>query len=340
MLPAATRCTELEPERPAAWNQLAYAYLGLGQHEQAVGALRRYAEVAPMEANAHDSLGDALLANNQLDEARIAYQRAVDSSGGSLWASGQGVATVCAIQGDWFCARAAIEQARRSATQPDDRLAMMEWTAWSYLADEQPGEAYRAVDELEQDAGRLGLEARVVTARLLRGRLLLTQARWSDAMKVFTVLGPQKFPSLTPEQRTAFEVKRLHGLIEAQARLRNVSEANKALAQLEKLAALAPRDPEGLDAVAHARGLISVQRKDVKGAINSFKKCSESFDTCKLHLAEAQDLAGDAAAAKKTRSLVRTANHRDPEYWWARVRATDTRADSEARAKQEDRSAF
>ena len=340
MVPYAQRATELAPERGAGWNLLGYAYVGLKQHGRAVEAFRHYAEVAPMEPNAHDSLGDALLANNQLDEARAAYQRALDSSGGSFWASGHGVATVAALQKDWFGARAAIEKARRSAPQLDDRLHLMEWTAWSYLADDQPAEAYRALDELEQDARRTGLEARWADARLVRGRFLLAQGRYRDALTHLIVLGAQKFPTLNDGQRLTIDAARLHGIVEAQARLGNVGDAEKTLGQLRALFEARPRDVQGLDAMAHARGIIALQRKDPAQAISAFMQCSEGYDACRLNLAEAQEAAGDPAEASRTRTLVSLANHRDPEYWWVHVRALSPRGKEGLTPVDEGRSAW
>lgn len=328
MVPAAQRATELAPDRGAGWNLLGYAHVGLKQHPQAVAAFRHYAEVVPTQPNAYDSLGDALLANNQLEEAKAAYQRALDLSGGTFWASGHGVATVYALQRDWFAARAAIEKARRSAPQLDDRLQLMEWTAWSYLADDQPGEAYRALDELEQDARRVGLEARLADARLLRGRFLLTQRRYRDALTTFMVLGAQKFPTLNDGQRLAVDAARLHGMVEAQARLGNLSDAEKTLGLLRTRFEARPRDVQGLDAIAHGRGLIALQKKDPAQAISAFMQCSEAYDACRLHLAEAQEAAGDPAEASRTRALVRLANHRDPEYWWVAVRAQTPRKEA------------
>ena len=337
MVIPARRATELAPERGPGWNLLGYANVGLKQHEQAVAAFRQYAEVAPMEPNAHDSLGDALLANNQLDEALAAYQRALDTSGGSFWASNHGVATVDVLQGDWFSARAAIEKARHSATQDDDRLRLMEWTAWSYLADSQPGEAFRAVDELEQDARRIGLEARVADARLLRGRFFLAQGRYRDALTRFIVMGAQKLPTLNEGQKLSVEAVRLHGIVEALARLGNVAEAEKTLGALRALFESRPRDVQGLDALAHARGLIALQKKDPARAISAFMQCSEGYDGCRLNLAEAQEAIGDPAEAGRTRALVRLANHRDPEYWWVFMRAGLGRKDAEPRAQEENR---
>lgn len=317
MVSAAQRATELAPERGAAWNLLGYGHVGLKQHELAVAAFRRYANVSPLEPKAHDALGDALLANNRLEEAKGRYERALAASDGTFWKAGQGVATVCALQADWFCARAAIEKARNAAP-PADRVAMMEWNAWSYLAEDQPSEAHRAVDELEQDARHLGLEALMADARLLRGRFFLTQGRYWDALKQFVVLGPQKFPTLDEAQRQSIERRRLQGLVEAQARLGKLSEAEKTLKRLNTLFEARPNDPRGVDAIAQARGLIALHRKDQATAISEFKRCSEGFDACKLNLVEALDAAGESVEAKKTRALVRVSNHRDPEYWWVR----------------------
>ena len=337
MVLPAQRATEVAPERGPGWNLLGYAYVALKQHEKAVDAFRRYAEVAPMEPNAHDSLGDALLANNQLEQARAAYQRALDTSGGSFWASNHGVATVEVLQGDWFSARAAIEKARSSAPLEDDRLRLMEWTAWSYLADNQPAEAFRALDELEEDARRFGLEARVADARLLRGRFLLAQGQYRDALAKFIVMGALKLPTLTEGQKLSAEAGRLHGIVEALTRLGNVAEADKTLRSLRTLFEGRPRDVEGLDAMVHARGLIALQKKDPQGAIGAFMQCSEGYDACRLNLAEAQEAVGDPAEAARTRSLVRLANHRDPEYWWVFMRA-NLGKDADPHAQEENRS--
>lgn len=336
MLAPAKHATELAPERGAAWNLLGYAYVGLAQHAQAAAAFRRYAQVAPFEPNAHDSLGDALLANDQLDEARAAYRHALEISGDTFWAAGHGVATVCALQGDWFCARAALEKARRTAPSQEDRLTLMKWIAWSYLADDQAGEAYRALDEMEQDARSLGLEAHLADARLLRSRFLLAQGRAREALEKLIVLSTAKFSTLTDVQRRSYETRRLHGLLEALVRVGNVREAERTLAQLRAPLEARPRDLELIDAVAHGRGLIALQKKDVTRAIVAFAECSATADACRLDLARAQDAAGQRELAMKTRAELRGANRRDPEYWWVRVRA----AQALEKPRAENRPAF
>ena len=68
----------LAPEDPAVWNLSGEIRLGLGQFQQAMLDLSRYAELAPDSANAHHSLGNAYRAQGQLALAASEYQRAVE----------------------------------------------------------------------------------------------------------------------------------------------------------------------------------------------------------------------------------------------------------------------
>lgn len=326
---AARRATELAPDEGAAWNLLGYAAVGLDDHAEAVKAFRQYAVVAPREPNAHDSLGDALLADGQLDEAEAAYRAALAASDGAFWPSNHGVATVCAMRGDWFCARAALEKARHTAPQASDRLALLEWTAWSFFADQQPGEAFKVLAELEQEARRVKLDERLAGAKLLEGRLLLLQGKHRAALTTFTALGGLKLPGLTEGQRQRIEAQRLHGVGEAFARLGNANEAERTLTQLRRHFEARPRDVRGNDAISHVRGLVALSRGDAAGAINAFMHCSEPFDLCRLDLATAQLRAGDPAAAARTHAFTRGHPHRDAAYWYVFVKSQPTARDDQ-----------
>lgn len=318
---AAQRATDLAPDRGAGWNLLGYANVGLGQHAAAVKAFQRYAKASPGEPNAHDSLGDALLADDRLDEARLAYQRALDASEGNFWVSGHGVATVSALQGDWFSARAAIEKARRSAPQLDDRLKLMQWTAWSYLASNEPSEALTALDDAEADARRAKLELRAAEAMLLKGQFQLLLGRDADALKTFTAAGGKKTPTLNDGQRLGLETARLQGLAESQAKLGRIAAAEKSVTQLRSVVEARPNNLTGQAAIAHARGVIALAKKDPRLAASAFGECAEASDTCRLDLSLAQDAAGDPILGAATRASILRLNHRAPDYWWVRVRA-------------------
>jgi len=69
--------------------------------------------------------------------------------------------------------------------------------------------------------------------------------------------------------------------------------------------------------------VLVLAQKDPHGAIDSFKKCSVTFDYCRMTLADAQEQAGETAAAADTRTAIMKANHRDPEYWFVRARVAE-----------------
>jgi eukaryotic-like serine/threonine-protein kinase len=59
------------------WNQLAYAYAGLGRKEEAFQAINRYVQLAPAEANPYDSKGDIYAIFDQGDSAIVWWQKAI-----------------------------------------------------------------------------------------------------------------------------------------------------------------------------------------------------------------------------------------------------------------------
>lgn len=307
----AQQATKLAPNRGPAWNVLGYALLGQRKPD-AAAAFAKYAQAAPTEPNAHDSLGDALLANGQFDAARAAYQKALETSGDTFWPSGHGVATACALQGDWFCARAALEKSRRLAALPNDRVGLQVWLAWSFLAEGQADEALKAVDELEQDARRFFLEDRVVEAQVLRGRFLNALGRQKEAVTVLSAIS-KPGPGVVESQRLALEAWRLHGLVVAQAKPPTVGEAEKALAKLREVKTDgAPTK----DLVAHATGLVALARGQAPVATSALRGCSEALMACRLDLAKS-----DAAGAKKILGDVLAHARREPESWWVRAEA-------------------
>jgi len=69
---------KLDPQHRRSLNQLAYAYDVIGQTDNALRTLDEYQRIAPDEANPWDSRGDILAGNGRLDEAIVAYRRALD----------------------------------------------------------------------------------------------------------------------------------------------------------------------------------------------------------------------------------------------------------------------
>ena len=84
---------ESDPEAPEIsenrLNGLGYRYLGQDRADDAVAVLSLYAALYPSSANAHDSLGEALMKSGRLDEALASYQRSLELDPANLNARSQ-----------------------------------------------------------------------------------------------------------------------------------------------------------------------------------------------------------------------------------------------------------
>jgi serine/threonine protein kinase/Flp pilus assembly protein TadD len=70
------RTLEIDPLFKRAYNQMAYAYDGLGDHDSSLWAINNYIDLAPDEANPYDTRGDLYAYSGRLDEALASYKRA------------------------------------------------------------------------------------------------------------------------------------------------------------------------------------------------------------------------------------------------------------------------
>ncbi len=318
---AAKKATELNPKAGAGWNMLGYGYVGQHAYPDAIAAFRKYVELFPTESNPHDSLADALLANGQLDEAGAEYQKAIDVSNGTFWMSATGVAAVKGLRGDYDGARAALEKGVAAATLPQDKAELGNWIAWTLFAQGKLADALKAVDANEKAAVAAKLDGTAAWAPVTRGALHLYGGKPADALKQYAVAEKVKMDSFTPGGRRFLTSERLSGVLQAHALAGKVAEAEKVATELEAVFKDTPGSPNAIDAIAYARGVIALAKKDAKGAVMSFSKCTELADLCHLRLAEAQDLAGDATAATQTRTALLKANRRDAFFFWVRTRA-------------------
>ena len=110
------RAVELNPMAGAVHNQLGYSLLR-GRKDEAIAAFENYIRVAPNEPNAYDSLGDALLAANRLEDAEAQFKKALEVSP-RFWQSWGGIAATRALRGDWKGAYDALNSSTQSAVRP------------------------------------------------------------------------------------------------------------------------------------------------------------------------------------------------------------------------------
>jgi serine/threonine protein kinase/predicted Zn-dependent protease len=72
------RAIEIDPLYKTAYNMLAYTYDKMGDFENSLWAINKYASIAPDEANPYDTRGDLYAYNGQIDQAMESYRKALE----------------------------------------------------------------------------------------------------------------------------------------------------------------------------------------------------------------------------------------------------------------------
>jgi tetratricopeptide (TPR) repeat protein len=70
------RVLEIDPHYVRAYNQLAYAYHAIGDHDSSLWAINRYVDGAPDEPNPYDTRGDLYAYRGELKKAMDSYRKA------------------------------------------------------------------------------------------------------------------------------------------------------------------------------------------------------------------------------------------------------------------------
>jgi tetratricopeptide (TPR) repeat protein len=255
------------------------------------------------------------LRSGKLDEALVEYQKAIDAK---MWLANSGVATVKLIKGDFAGARTAMDAAYSGAVQPQDKVDALYWKSCAFMAENKLADAVKTVDQIEKEAQAANVEMWAAIAPIARGDFYMAAGKSADALKQYALAEKAKTDRVADGMKRRLTVWRREGVIDADASSGKIPDAEKQLGELEELMKATPGDAEAMDSVYRARGLVAIAKKDFKGAVETLSKCTERHDRCKLNLADAQEKAGDGAAAAATRKALLEANHRDPGYWIAR----------------------
>ncbi len=132
------RILETDPEAIEIHNLKGYMYLGLGDYEEAIRALQRYAYYAPDNANPHDSLGEAYLYEGKYELAMQEFVRALEIEPTFLW-SATHLAQALGITGQFRRAEQTLDELRPVFEERDQlKWLHLEQLKLAYLAEDWP----------------------------------------------------------------------------------------------------------------------------------------------------------------------------------------------------------
>ena len=319
------RCLQLNPKQGAAYNYLAYVYLGQGMLDEAVDTARKLTLLRPEDSNPQDSLGEMLLRSGRLDEADAAFARSVELAADN-WMAWTGRAYVQFFRGQAGAGREMLRHARANTESAQARRMIDVVVAWSQLAQGAVPAALAGIDELERTAKAHKDQVSFAWAALQRGEMLAELGRSVEARAQLSdaFARAQGIPG-----EDANRLRRLGLLTEQRAALsmNDAKAASAAVSAIDALAAKATENPLMRNAAFTAHGLEQLAAGKAAEAARTLSQCTRTAFRCQWALAEAQERAGERASAQETRAWIATANVRDavhhsedPVYLYLRER--------------------
>jgi tetratricopeptide (TPR) repeat protein len=147
------------PEFAPAFNLLAYAKArDLGDVPGGLVLVQRYLQLAPTNANAHDSFAELLQWSGRLPEAVEHYNEAIRLNA-EFASPHSGRAEVALLQGNGRAARAHYQNALRLTPSMQQRNALRQATATSYIVEGDPKLAMAEMKAAAQEAEAQGQRA-------------------------------------------------------------------------------------------------------------------------------------------------------------------------------------
>jgi tetratricopeptide (TPR) repeat protein len=151
------------PDFAPAYNNLAYGSWAADDHDGALEAVRKYAELRADHPNPHDSYAELLQWNGQYDEAAAEYRKAIEADA-SFYEAYMGLAELSWLAGKHDDAREHMQEALAHAPDGGPKLQIRRGIAHSWLMDgkSKPAmEGLAAVASDAQAAGNKGLAAAI-----------------------------------------------------------------------------------------------------------------------------------------------------------------------------------
>ncbi len=149
------RAVTLDPNYPAALNELGYAYSYSGDFEKGFAAMERYVALEPGQPNPHDSYGEILRLAGKFDAALEQYRMSirVDPNFGSEL----GVADTYAVMGREQEAREEYDRAIVFTSSESDRVEYELQSATTWIRENNRKQAEKALKDVSRHAHTAGL---------------------------------------------------------------------------------------------------------------------------------------------------------------------------------------
>lgn len=197
----------IDPEYPAALNEIAYAYAMLGQMNDALAAMEKYVSLLPNEVNPQDSFAELMRMDGKFPQALEHYQAAlrIDPEFDS---SQLGIADTLTLMGQYDRAREEYGKAAKIAPNESTRLVYLSQAPQTWVREGKYDQADKAFEDVLAKAHVAGMGA--LESAILRDMSLYQK----DDARAFALLdraekalGEHEISAADRESETAYVLR-------------------------------------------------------------------------------------------------------------------------------------
>lgn len=227
------RALAVDPNYPAALNELGYTYARLGDYESALPLMEKYTTVLPNEPNPQDSYAEIMRLAGYFQGALLHYREALKIDA-NFYQAQVGIADTYTLMGDQESARAEFKKAIEAAPGNSTKVDYMLRSALTYIREKRFEDADKACADAAAKAhadGLIAWEARAYRMTAMYQPDAATALKHLDtAHAVLSVKSNLAQSTLDQEKARILRVR-----VERNVAEKNIDAAQKALAELESL---------------------------------------------------------------------------------------------------------
>ena len=308
------RAVQINPGAAPAWNNLGYMLANQGDLDGAIGALQTYERLLPTDPNPPDSLAEIYMRAGKLDEAEKAYLRSAERAPDATLAF-LGLANVRLLRRDYDGGRQAADKARSIASSLIEKQQAERLIAWAYMAEGRSADALKSIQETGARARKLGATFPALLAAISEARMRVDSGDAAGGLlRAREALAPDQLAKLAGDQVSTVTRRAQLAVFLAALKLDHAAEAKAAAGEIQRMHEQFPESNDLLVWSHFVKGMLALQAHEPRGAIAELSRCGDGDAYCAWKLSEAQQAAGDPAAAAATRADLLQRNNAEQVY--------------------------
>lgn len=292
------KSTEIAPDYSSSYNMLGYSYRNLENYNEAEKAFKKYIELIPDDPNPYDSYAEMLSKQGRYEESIVQYKKALEVNQ-DFFASHMGISNNLTYLNRYDDAKENCDKSFAIAKDDGERRFALFTKTVAYVDE---GNTDGALEEMQKqfNLGKNIDDAGAMNGDLIgMGNILFEAGRYDEAKvkydEALVVMEGSNLSEEVKENSRRLDVYNRGRIVLMTGKI----EDAKKLAQEFSMRANNANNTFQIWQSHYLNGLIAMEDKDYKKAINEFEKSNLQNPQTFYYMAMAYSKDGNAAEAKK-----------------------------------------